>query len=56
MPLWLALLSMANHTMLDDTYLSAAHIVDHHSEALSNITSFVPVVRLERAGKVRFVA
>jgi nicotinamidase-related amidase len=44
------------HTTLDNKHLSAAQIIDHHNETLSNITSFGPVVRLERAQNVRFVA
>ena len=44
------------HTTLDNTHLSASQIIAHHNETLSNITSFGPVVRLERARDVSFVA
>ena len=44
------------HTTLDNKHLSAAQIIEHHNETLSNISSFGPVVRLECAQKVRFVA
>ena len=42
------------HTTLDNKHLSAAQIIEHHNETLSNIESFGPVVRLERAREVRF--
>jgi nicotinamidase-related amidase len=44
------------HTTLANKHLSAAQIIDHHNETLSNISSFGPVVRLEQAQNVRFVA
>jgi nicotinamidase-related amidase len=44
------------HTTLDNKHLSAAQIIDHHNETLSNISSFGPVVRLEGAHAVRFPA
>ena len=44
------------HTTLDNKHLSAAQIIDHHNETLANITSFGPVVRLERAHDIQFVA
>jgi nicotinamidase-related amidase len=44
------------HTTLDNRHLSAAQIIDHHNETLSNIRSFGPVVRLEHAQHVRFGA
>jgi nicotinamidase-related amidase len=44
------------HTTLDNKHLSAAQIIDHHNETLSNINSFGPVVRLECAQNVQFVA
>lgn len=44
------------HTTLDNRHLSAAQIIAHHNETLSNITSFGPRVRLERADEVRFEA
>jgi len=44
------------HTTLANKHLSAAQIIDHHNETLANITSFGPVVRLECAQNVRFVA
>jgi len=44
------------HTTLDNKHLTAAQIIEHHNETLSNITSFGPIVRLERAGEVRFGA
>lgn len=42
------------HTTLDNKHLSAAQIIEHHNETLSNIDSFGPVVRLEQALKVAF--
>ncbi len=53
---YFVLLVSDGHTTLDNKRLSAAQIIDHHNETLSNITSFGPVVRLERAEDVRFVA
>ena len=44
------------HTTLDNKHLSAAQIIGHHYETLSNISSFGPVVRLECAQNVKFVA
>jgi nicotinamidase-related amidase len=44
------------HTTLDNKHLSAAQIIEHHNETLSNIESFGVVVRLERAEQVRFDA
>nr|MDP2192515.1 cysteine hydrolase family protein [Rhodoferax sp.] len=44
------------HTTLNNKHLSAAQIIEHHNETLSNISSFGPVVRLECAQEVRFVA
>jgi nicotinamidase-related amidase len=44
------------HTTLANKHLSAAQIREHHNETLSNITSFGPVVRLERAENVQFGA
>ena len=44
------------HTTLDNTHLSAVQIIAHHNETLANITSFGPVVRLERAQDMSFVA
>jgi len=42
------------HTTLNNKHLSAAQIIEHHNETLSSISSFGPVVRLERAQEVRF--
>jgi nicotinamidase-related amidase len=42
------------HTTLDNTHLTAAQIIAHHSETLSNITSFGPRIRLQRAREVLF--
>ncbi len=44
------------HTTLNNRHLSAAQIIEHHNETLSNISSFGPVVRLARAQEVNFVA
>ena len=44
------------HTTLNNKHLSAAQIIEHHNETLSSIGSFGPVVRLECAQDVRFVA
>jgi nicotinamidase-related amidase len=43
------------HTTLNNKHLSAAQIIEHHNETLSNISSFGPVVRLEPAQELRFV-
>ncbi len=43
------------HTTLNNKHLSAAQIIEHHNETLSNISSFGPAVRLERAQELRFV-
>jgi nicotinamidase-related amidase len=43
------------HTTLDNKVLSAGQIIAHHNETLSNIESFGPMARLERAEEVRFV-
>lgn len=42
------------HSTLNNKHLSAAQIIEHHNETLSSISSFGPVVRLERAQDVRF--
>jgi nicotinamidase-related amidase len=44
------------HTTLNNKHLSAAQIIEHHNETLSKISSFGPVVRLECAQEVGFVA
>ena len=43
------------HTTTNNKHLSAAQIIEHHNQTLSNITSFGPVVRLEKASSVTFV-
>ena len=42
------------HTTLDNTHLTAAQIIAHHNETLSNITSFGPRIRLQRAHEIGF--
>lgn len=44
------------HTTLNNKSLSAAQIIAHHNETLSSISSFGPMVRLECAQGIRFVA
>ena len=43
------------HSTLDNTQLSAAKLIAHHNETLSNMTSFGPRVRLVPAAEVSFV-
>ncbi|APV51991.1 cysteine hydrolase [Betaproteobacteria bacterium GR16-43] len=40
------------HSTLDNKVLTASQIIAHHNETLSNIESFGPRVRLEKAGEV----
>jgi nicotinamidase-related amidase len=44
------------HTTVPNKHLSAAQIIAHHNETLSNISSFGPVVRLARAQDLRIDA
>ncbi len=44
------------HTTVSNKHLSAAQIIAHHNETLSNIVSFGPVVRLACAQDLDFVA
>lgn len=47
-------LASDGHTTLPNKHLSAAQIIAHHNETLSNISSFGPRVRLEPAQEIRF--
>jgi nicotinamidase-related amidase len=44
------------HTTTDNAHLSAAQIIQHHNDTLTNITSFGPRVRAIAAAEVRFGA
>jgi nicotinamidase-related amidase len=44
------------HTTPGNAHLSAAQVIQHHNDTLSNISSFGPVVRVIATAKLRFDA